>query len=79
MTQDDGMTKDWWADLLEERRKDGATDAEAGTFYPPYPKIAISAWLHPTNTDPQDEAENRAYIDGFMKKREELGDKFKWA
>jgi coenzyme F420-reducing hydrogenase beta subunit len=69
MTQDNGMTTDWWEDLLEERRKDGAIDAEAGTVYFPHSQ---------ESEDPQDMDENEAYSEGWRKRREELGDKFEW-
>ena len=47
-------------------------DAEAGRFSPPYP----GAW---DCCDPGDVDANEWYKEGFMARRRELGDKFRWA
>ena len=70
MTEDNGMTKDWWEDILAERRLDGGIDAGSGVFWPPHPHTA---------SDIQEKEENRAYIEGFFEEWKELGDKFEWA
>jgi hypothetical protein len=59
---------DWWDKLLEERMKDGISDAEKGIFNIPYP----------SSNDAQDEDENFAYKRGWHGRRKELGDYFKW-
>jgi hypothetical protein len=61
---------DWWQDILNGYKAEGRTDAEKGIFDPPH---------YVTDDDPQYLDENEAYKDGFMEKRKELGDKFKWA
>ena len=58
----------WWETMLEEHRQDGREDANKGV-YEPY-------W--PINGDPQNEAENEAYKEGFNQRRRELGEKFQW-
>ena len=66
------MTEDWWEQMLAEYRQDGRRDADLGDFDPPHP--ACSFYL-----DPQDEAENTAYKQGFDSRRKQLGDKFRWS
>jgi len=66
----DETTQEWWLRNLDEYRADGIADADKGEFDPPH---------HVTDHDPQYLDENAAYKDGFMKRRKELGDKFKWA
>ena len=60
---------DWWAEHLEHFRHCGRESADKGAFDPPH-----SFDLD----DPQNEAENGAYKDGFLERRKELGDKFEW-
>ena len=62
------MIADWWDDLLAERKRDGCSAAETGIYDPPYPN----------SDDPQDEAENAAYKQGFQQRRKELGEAFKF-
>jgi len=58
----------WWESLLEQYRRDGASDADYGVFDLPY-----------FQDDPEGEEYNHAYIEGFRKRRKELGEKFKWS
>ena len=60
---------DWWEERLENYKTDGMLDADVGIYNPP----------HSDNDDPQDQDENEAYKKGFMARRLELGDAFKWA
>lgn len=64
--------QDWWIQNLDDYRQDGRKDAERGTFDAPHQLCECCP-------DPQDEAENEAYKHGFMERRAELGDKFRWA
>ena len=64
--QEDAGT--WWQDNLENYKSDGRFDAEAGFYNPP----------HSDSDDPQDQDENEAYKKGFIERRKELGDAFKW-
>lgn len=60
---------DWWVSMLNEYRRDGSSDADKGMFEPPYP------W----SGDPEEEAYNNAYKEGFDRRRKELGENFKWS
>lgn len=62
------MYDDWWEQHLNNYKLEGQMDAENGVFEPP----------HPSDEDPQDEDENIAYKSGFLARRKELGDKFRW-
>lgn len=69
------MTDDvdkWWREHLDGYRSDGRRDADEGVYRPPHA-------LPEENPDPQYFDENMAYKDGFMKRRRELGEDFKWA
>jgi hypothetical protein len=59
---------DWWDKLLKQREQDGITDADQGRYDPPYTD----------DSDPQNQDEIDAYRRGFMRRRDELGDAFKW-
>lgn len=70
-TRDRAMSEvisDWWDDLLKDREKQGEIDAQNGVFEYPYSD----------DSDPQNQDENLAYKRGFTKKRNELGESFKW-
>ena len=58
----------WWTEILDLYRKDGAISADKGEFDAPYPG----------SEDPEDQEANWAYKQGFNQRRKELGDKFKW-
>jgi len=58
-----------WDSLLDECRRDGASDADNGVFDLPYPG----------SDDPEDEYYNYVYKEGFDAKRKQLGDKFEWS
>ncbi len=60
---------EWWQQNLERHRNSGRADAERGVFAAP----------NHLSDDPQYLDENQAYKEGFMERRKELGDKFKWA
>jgi len=60
----------WWEQNLANYRNEGRKDAENGEFDAPHNAI---------DDDPQYMDENQAYKDGFMGRRKELGDSFKWA
>ena len=66
----DESIDDWWLRNLEDYRQNGRSDADRCVFNAPH-------WV--SDEDPQDLDENQAYKDGFMERRKELGDKFKWA
>ena len=66
----DNSGDNWWPWVLGEHRKDGRKDAEIGRFIEPYPAA--------DDHNPPELDENQAYKDGFMERRHELGDKFKW-
>jgi hypothetical protein len=59
---------DWWWNMLDMHAEKGRADADAGVYDPPYP----------TDSDPQDEAENSAYRLGWGERRLELGEAFRW-
>jgi hypothetical protein len=63
------VDSDWWIEMLSFRDKQGAEDADRGSFSPPYPG----------SEDPQDTDENAAYRSGFDRRRKELGASFCWA
>jgi len=60
---------DWWNNNLMSYREDGRRGADLGDFNPPH---------FFTDEDPQYLDENEAYKDGFMERRKELGESFKW-
>jgi len=62
------IMKDWWENHLNQYRENGIRDADNGYINVP----------HPGSDDPQDEAENSAYIEGFNIRRKELGSQFNW-
>jgi len=59
---------DWWDDNIRYYWMLGRGSANKGEF--DYPNT--------DNDDPNDADENQAYKDGFMERRKELGDLFKW-
>lgn len=66
----DKSIHDWWIQNLNDYRQSGGKDAELGEFRLPHDI---------TDDDPQNLDENMAYEEGFMHRRKELGDKFKWS
>jgi len=60
--------EDWWKSLLDSRKTQGRENAGDGYFESPYPG----------SNDPQDEAENAAYEQGFNEERRKLGSDFVW-
>ncbi len=53
---------DWWSELLRQREDDGVRDADLRSPDIPYPG----------SSDPQDEAENEAYMRGFKRRRKAI-------
>ena len=61
---------DWWERALADHKESGRRDADVGRYTPPHAG---------GDEDPQDADENAAYKKGFMERRRELGEAFKWA
>jgi hypothetical protein len=64
--------KDWWERRFKSYKESGKRDAENGVYQPPYPASEYGE-------DPENDDCNAAYKTGFIARRQELGDDFKWA